>query len=118
MDMSTGKKPHPTVAELFGLERIEGWHRPEDPPSLYCFRPAGLLPMEQILAVDAISGVTQVWTASSEKILVAETRLDLVETRLFTALVLSYPSSVARYQMRQEPEQVIAQGNSHHARID
>lgn len=89
-------KDLPTVAELFGLDGLEGYHGPEDAVSTYCFRPNGLLPIEQVLAIDMISGSVRV---SQENSIIQETRLNELETRLFTALVLSHPCSVAGYQM-------------------
>src|SRR5579859_1233753 len=94
-------KNPPSVTELFGLDAIEGiGRRREDGALFYLFRLEGLLPLEQRLAIDVTSGVTRVCPAGSEQTIVAETHLSQMETHLVTALVLSHPCSVAKYQMR------------------
>src|SRR5712692_10480231 len=94
-------KHPPTVAELLRLDDIEGtMRRPESKALWYLFRLDGLLPDGQRLAIDVISGVTQVCTAGSVSTIVAETRMNELESCLVTALVLSHPYYVARYQMR------------------
>ncbi len=170
-----------TLPDLLRLDTREGIRRQEVRGiAFYLFRPYDLLTEGQELAIDVSSGVTQLRTA--ENTLVVETQLDLVEMRLFMVLALSYPCSVAEYQMlalcemeirdsvamkekleralseqrrdaflqpledviarchrkirtlglmivnrgseylltsdQQEPEQVIAQGDAHHAHID
>jgi hypothetical protein len=94
-------KNPPTVAELFGLNDVEGIRqRQEDHALFYLFGLHGLLPSGQMLAIDVISGVTRVCTAGSEQTIVAETRLSQIETCLFTALLISHPYAVATYQVR------------------
>ena len=91
-----------TSAELFRLDTMEGIaRRTEDGTSslFYLFRLDGLLPGGQMLAMNVRSGATQTCTAGAQSTIVAEARLNEVETRLVTALVLSHPCSVAGYQM-------------------
>jgi hypothetical protein len=94
-----GKSP-PTVADLLGLDNIEGIvRRPEGDALFYLFRLDGLLPGEQMLAVDVIGGLTRVCTAGSVSTIVAEAQVNEVKTRLLIALAQSHPYAVARYQM-------------------
>src|SRR6266536_929562 len=97
---------HPTIGDLFGLDRIVDLNRVEhvalpssenDGHVLYLLRCEGLLPEGDKLGVDDRRGMVGVYR---EGTILKETALSTVEIAVLTELILSFPFSVGESQLQ------------------